>query len=533
MSKVLIVEDDADQLELRRLILEGAGHIVETAANARTAAEKLIEFGPEIALLDLHLQGACGGLQLIRDFRRQRPGIRIVLLSGWTFELSGKAEAAMVDALLTKPVRSERLLGIIAKLAIVLVLILPARAQRNSFPFTVQRAGEATAEITMSAMNANWGRAGHEAAMADVRIDDGPAINVMLYAGAGRHAYPVFLGALQPGAHRVTIEQNRQYSAPGTTVAVGGIEFNSGLDSAFLAHAPVLFARQNTIGKFTDVPLIVYAEELRDGGERVLQYTVIFTNEDGGTSTRALMARWGRTTDIEYVYRVNPATHRATIQGRDHKEVEFQGRREGQHPLLIPITDNNMVGADAPSAIRYQIAPIVVDLSAHSREHVMDAHPFSYRVAAEELEREGKLRRFGTLDGEKISDPRNYLYVEAKVSNANGGLAFQARLHGESIWRSGALGRADYAISRSEWIRTTIELPPGTKGSAIAELGFECVVAPGPNRTWPVAGECRVEAVTKAFMLDQDYRPGMNLWTMREAVALASGQMRSFSISRR
>ena len=69
------------------------------------------------------------------------------------------------------------------------------------------------------------------------------------------------------------------------------------------ANAPILFARLNTVGKFSDIPLLLYCERLQENSEPVLQYTVIFSNEDGGTSTRALMARWGRSTDIEYVYK--------------------------------------------------------------------------------------------------------------------------------------------------------------------------------------------------------------------------------------
>ena len=56
----------------------------------------------------------------------------------------------------------------------------------------------------------------------------------------------------------------------------------------------MVFARKNTIGKFSDIPLVLYAERLVEDGHPLLQYTMIFSNEDGGTSTRALMARWGR-----------------------------------------------------------------------------------------------------------------------------------------------------------------------------------------------------------------------------------------------
>src|SRR5207248_4961239 len=106
-------------------------------------------------------------------------------------------------------------------------------------------------------------------------------------------------------------------------------------DSDVLIHAPILYARPNTIGKFTDIPLITYCERLQEDGFPILQYTVIYSNEDAGTSTRALMARWGRTTDIEWVYKAflsrNGTEHHATIQAASHKEIQFKGKREGMH----------------------------------------------------------------------------------------------------------------------------------------------------------------------------------------------------------
>ena len=315
-------------------------------------------------------------------------------------------------------------------------------------------------------------------------------------------------------------------------VAVSDVEFRTAQDDVALAHAPVLFPRANTLGKFTDVPLMVYAEQLREGADDILQYTVIFSNEDGGTSTRALMARWGRTTDIEYVYRVNLRTGRAIIQGKDHKDIEFTGRREGQHPLLMPITDNNMVGPpDAAPPVRYQIAPVLVNLAAHSREHVMDERPWTYRVATEELVRERKLRAFGIVDGEKIADPRNYLYVEAKVENNNAGLSVNV---GSRTTTPGA------AAIWAEWITLSAgangcgppsNCPPGTRPEQIAEIGLNCVVVPDQNRKMPVAGQCRVVAVTKAFLLDRDYCPGASLWSVGGPIVIRTGEMRIVSIN--
>src|SRR5260221_13254626 len=107
---------------------------------------------------------------------------------------------------------------------------------------------------------------------------------------------------------------------------------------------------------------------------------------------------------------------------------------------------------------------------------------------ARELKRENKLRSFGSVDGEKASDPRNYLYIEAKVVNRDSGVAVVVRLRGEDRWFSSHLGRNDYAISRDGWVRTTVELRPGTKAEQIDEIGFECLGSTEDRPEPPLAG---------------------------------------------
>ncbi len=516
MSRILLIDDDVDQLDIRRLILEHAGHSIAIANNESDALTVFNHFHPDIVLVDLRLQREGAGLDLIREFRTCSSTVRIVVLSGWAHDLAGRVEAAMVDAVVPKPAQSQRLLGTLARLAMLALLVSAARAE--SFDFTVPATGEITARLSLSAPGKSWSRIGAEAALADVRIDDQTPFNVMVFADRD---YPVFLGKLAPGRHRLIIERNAG------ELKVNGATFEATTDEAVL-RAPVLYARANTIGKFTDVPLLVYAE---DDGD-FLQYTVIFSNEDGGTSTRALMARWGRTTDIEYVYRLNKRSGVAIIQGKDHHDIEYSGKLEGLHPVLMPITDNNMVGpvVDPPPPIRYQITPLKVDLHAATREQVMAQHPFTYRIAAEELKREGKLREFGKVDGEKISDPRNYLYVDALVSNRSAGLSVTVRLKDDPIWRSADLGRADYAISRNGWVQTTIELPPGTRPEQIAEIGLQCVVSPGPSpdRRMPQSGDCHVDQVQQAFMLDQDYKPAKSIWSMKTPIDIPTGQTQTY-----
>ena len=114
MVRLLLVDDDTAGLELRKLILEREGHKVSAAADVAAARSLFLETRPDSVVLDLRLPETEDGLALIREFRAAAPGLRIIVLSGWTPDLEGKPEARMVDELLAKPVRSARLVSVVA-----------------------------------------------------------------------------------------------------------------------------------------------------------------------------------------------------------------------------------------------------------------------------------------------------------------------------------------------------------------------------------------------------------------------------------
>ncbi len=503
MSRILLVEDDPEQLDVRRLLLEMAGHEVEIAGTRDEALARCP--GCQIVVMDL----IPGSSEIVEALPADT---RLIVLSGREPVESGRH----ADRVLKKPCPSRELLRAISQLLLFFLVAVVGSAQT----FVVPEAGEMVAELDLRAPGTDWGEASHPAALANVILDGQPSQNIMLYAGAERFTYSIFLGRVAAGQHSLKV------AGPG--IEVLGMRFHQD-PSDVLANAPVLYARPNTIGKFTDIPLITYCERLHLDRFPVLQYTVIYSNEDAGTSTRALMARWGRTTDIEWVYKVflNPdgSAHHATIQVAEHKEVAFRGKRAGKHPLLITWTDNNNVADDATSPVRYQIPPSLIDLSQHSREQLMDQHPFAYLVMAKELKRELKLRPFGTVEGQNVSDPRNYLYFEARLANHDSALDFKVRLKNDPRWFSSNLGLSDYAIGRNGWVRSTVELPPGAKANQIAEIGLECVT---PEEK--VAGTCEVLAVSKAFLLDDGYQPGPNIWTLDTKQKIPTGLLWTFSL---
>jgi DNA-binding NtrC family response regulator len=118
MGRVLLVDDDVEQTSLRKLIFEHAGHHVATASDCDTARTAFTESAPQVVIMDLRIPNEGDGLALIREFRATRPSVRIVVFSGYACDLAGSAEAPMIDTVVTKPARSERLLSLVAKLAI-------------------------------------------------------------------------------------------------------------------------------------------------------------------------------------------------------------------------------------------------------------------------------------------------------------------------------------------------------------------------------------------------------------------------------
>lgn len=115
MPRLLLVDDDHDGVEIRRLIFERAGYDVFVKRTVDGARRVFTETSPEIVLIDLRLPLLEDGLALIREFRAQNPALKIVVLTGMASDLEGRPEALLVDAVLAKPLRSEKLLQALAK----------------------------------------------------------------------------------------------------------------------------------------------------------------------------------------------------------------------------------------------------------------------------------------------------------------------------------------------------------------------------------------------------------------------------------
>jgi hypothetical protein len=389
--------------------------------------------------------------------------------------------------------------------------------------FSLAESGDVVAALTVTCEACAWGERGREAAVLAVHVDGRYSQDVTVTHGRGPDVYPVLLGPLAAGPHRLEVSLDAN-SAPRVGRVAVDVRLQPVLpnapERAALAHGPIVHQRANTVGRFTDVPLLMYYEEHEAGPGRIrLDYTVVFSHEDGGTPADRLMATWGRLTDIELLYSVvldeKGAIVEAVYQGKDHVVTPFAGPREGSHPHLWVVTDNNMVSDRGATQRRYRPAPVRADLRDVSREAVMDAHPWTYQVMADEVRREGRVDDQARLGSEKVAALRRYVFLEACGEVHDAQLAFDvaADVGGRAEWRASDGGAARYRVSRSGCFRGAVALPEQADVRGVRIRAHTRPPRRGEAPLPPGTGWARVTRVNRLFRLGQDLRPGPDLLT--------------------
>ena len=91
-GRLLVVEDDPQVLAVTVAVLTELGYEVVTAPNAQVAMERL-EAGEVVDLLfsDVVMPGGCNGVELAKRAREMRPGLKVLLSSGYVGEAVSRA----------------------------------------------------------------------------------------------------------------------------------------------------------------------------------------------------------------------------------------------------------------------------------------------------------------------------------------------------------------------------------------------------------------------------------------------------------
>lgn len=320
--------------------------------------------------------------------------------------------------------------------------------------------GQGLLDLTAWAPGVDWQRIGDESAAASVYVDGRYATD-LLVPGSAQLKRQLQLGDLTAGTHRLRVTFAASHSAPQaqqidiaglvpSTVAAG--------DPSYIAleHSPILYGRslpayggpmQNS---WTDAPLVAWHYATPGAnGTTALEYQIVWSNEDGGTDTEppSEQARWGRMTDIEWIYRVTVDAQGKTVPGSEtfqapaHVTSTFTGAHEGAHPVLQTCTDdNNVCDTLSNPKMRFFLSAVpTMNAATQAREQIMEMFPWTYAVMGKEMVREHHTEARADPATAELSNARNYLYVVIGKTTSNPA-AMRARLGSAS--RSACSSRA-------------------------------------------------------------------------------------------
>ncbi len=116
--KVLVVDDDQDQLEVRCLLFSQQGYEAIPAATEAAALQVATEEEPCCAVMDLRLPTPEAGLRLIRALKQAHPQLTILALTGADpKEFVQRPEAKLVQQIFAKGESTKALLEVLRRTA--------------------------------------------------------------------------------------------------------------------------------------------------------------------------------------------------------------------------------------------------------------------------------------------------------------------------------------------------------------------------------------------------------------------------------
>jgi len=239
-----------------------------------------------------------------------------------------------------------------------------------------------------------------------------------------------------------------------------------------LQHSPFVVVRPNQYAnRYNDIPLaMAYATQTFDNGTVWIRYTAYFSDEDLmtiGTNREEMMARYGRRSDIEWVYQVEISAegevlsrkyHSALFLEIGHSEKEFQGTflPGTQHPILYNVQDNNVFSAFPKGLQRkarlegHHLVPDSAIEYPEARERLQLHQPWIFRVSDLENYREDR----------RVTLASQYLYVVFRGFLESGAFTLSVKLDsGKNFQAGGGEGDID-RLGEDLWKRETMSAIP-------------------------------------------------------------------------
>lgn len=109
--RLLVIDDDEMYCSVLAEAFKRRGYQVETASTEQEAMDKINQFEPELAVVDLRLEQS-SGLHLIKQLKEKDQNTKVVMLTGYA-SIATAVEAVKLGAnqYLTKPANADEILA--------------------------------------------------------------------------------------------------------------------------------------------------------------------------------------------------------------------------------------------------------------------------------------------------------------------------------------------------------------------------------------------------------------------------------------
>jgi CheY-like chemotaxis protein len=118
---VLLVDDDADFVEMNRTLLQERGYVVRVAYSGRQCLEEVTARRPDLIILDMVMERPSDGFDISRELRNSAytKAIPLVMITSVNDSIPFRVEPDRtwlpVDTLLEKPVDPQLLLAVVER----------------------------------------------------------------------------------------------------------------------------------------------------------------------------------------------------------------------------------------------------------------------------------------------------------------------------------------------------------------------------------------------------------------------------------
>ncbi|MCW2950175.1 MAG: hypothetical protein JWN41_1188 [Thermoleophilia bacterium] len=308
--------------------------------------------------------------------------------------------------------------------------------------------------------------------------------------------YTVNLGSLAVGSHAVELRAATDLvDARVAQPTVGNLRavHLTGEQAWIDAHAPLIEMSNTDPGSARSanangVPVLMIPAITRHAdGSKTIEYRVLFTHEEGGTTDHDLLAAHGRAVDAEFCYRVQVDAH-GNITGEQyqsavHKWRPFDGTRDNGRPVLRIDTPNHMFSARVHTGEsmreRWSIAASPAIANGQSEYVTMLANPWTWQLMVKELRRGGNVT--GAIEARRgprqIADPTRYIYLEQMSAAVRDAAVAAGTI--DVVLRDGRhiAARAPKRMGTGYFSRTAIELPAGVDAADVKSITLSGVRA--------------------------------------------------------